>query len=102
MIDITVFSTLTSKKINTDLEESAHAPFVIEFTQGKTAAANGESKRKKKRGENDLQVDETIHEVLKVSSFKNPNMGPYPESAQKMNATRFTPVQGKVIVIIWV
>lgn len=36
-------------------------------------------------------------ETITVSTYKVPNMGPYPQDVPKKNAIRFTPIQGKYI-----
>ncbi|KAL0096664.1 aquarius [Phycomyces blakesleeanus] len=72
-------------------EETLEPPFVIysvESTEGEQAP----QKKKKKSKKSDMVQDEQP-EVLEVSTYKVPNMGPYPQDIPKKNTVPFTPVQ---------
>lgn len=54
-----------------------------------------DSKPTKKSKKSKQQI--TKPETLEVSSYKLPNMGPYPQDIPKKNQTRFTPIQAESI-----
>ncbi|KAI8149758.1 hypothetical protein BJV82DRAFT_663038 [Fennellomyces sp. T-0311] len=64
-----------------------HPPYVISFAEEQV-----EEKPKKKSKKNAAAPKETL-ERLEVSTYKVPNMGPYPQDIPKQNSVRFTPVQ---------
>lgn len=47
----------------------------------------------KKKSRNAAQAEG--QEIITASTYKVPNMGPYPQDVPKKNAIRFTPIQGK-------
>lgn len=49
----------------------------------------------KKKSRNAAQAEG--QEIITASTYKVPNMGPYPQDVPKKNAIRFTPIQGKSI-----
>ncbi|KAF2852177.1 DEAD helicases superfamily protein-like protein [Plenodomus tracheiphilus IPT5] len=71
-------------------------PYVLQYP----AAAEPEiapAKPSKKRRRDQVEVAQPLHEALQVSTYKPPNMGPYPADAPKVNAVRFTPAQVEAI-----
>ncbi|KAF5848922.1 hypothetical protein GGP41_010056 [Bipolaris sorokiniana] len=76
--------------------EEAHAPveppYLLEFP----IAAEPEvapPRASKKRRRDQAEVAQPVQESVRVSSYKPPNMGPYPADAPKLNKVRFTPAQ---------
>ncbi|KAE8832277.1 hypothetical protein PTNB85_06669 [Pyrenophora teres f. teres] len=71
-------------------------PYVVQFP----AAAEPKvapSRASKKRRRDQVEVKPPTHESIQVSSYKPPNMGPYPADAPKLNSVRFTPAQVEAI-----
>ena len=71
-------------------------PYVVQFP----AASETEivpARPSKKRRRDQVEVAQPLHESLQVSTYKPPNMGPYPTDAPKLNAVRFTPAQIEAI-----
>ncbi|KAH9877238.1 hypothetical protein IAQ61_002601 [Plenodomus lingam] len=80
--------------------DDAQAPFGPPYVLHYPAAAEPEiapAKPSKKRRRDQVEVAQPLHEVLQVSTYKPPNMGPYPADAPKVNAVRFTPAQVEAI-----
>jgi intron-binding protein aquarius len=65
-------------------------PFILNYVQDETDVAPKPKKRSKKAMDVDTQ------QIVEVSSYKLPNMGPYPQDIPKKNSVPFTPVQGKI------
>jgi intron-binding protein aquarius len=79
-----------------EAQTSFGPPYVVEYP----AAAEPESappRASKKRRRDQVEVAQPLHESLHVSTYKPPNMGPYPADALKLNAVRFTPAQIEAI-----
>jgi intron-binding protein aquarius len=79
-----------------EAQTSFGPPYVVEYA----AAAEPEiapPRASKKRRRDQVEVAQPPHESLHVSSYKPPNMGPYPADAPKLNAVRFTPAQIEAI-----
>lgn len=77
-------------------ESSFGPPYIVEFP----AAAEVEPasvRPSKKRRRDQAEVAQPMHESLHVSTYKPPNMGPYPADAPKLNSVRFTPAQVEAI-----
>ena len=71
------------------------SPFVLETY---AAAPLGESRLPKKRRRDDTEPQEPTQDVIKVSTYRPPNNGPYPSDVPRLNKIRFTPVQVEAIV----
>lgn len=56
-------------------------------------------KPKKKKSKKAMDVDNSP-EVVQVSTYKVPNMGPYPQDIPKKNTVPFTPIQGNLFFLI--
>ncbi|KAF9115052.1 hypothetical protein BGX27_009079 [Mortierella sp. AM989] len=84
-----------------DGDEAALAvPFVVNFPEAPEAATSEAKKRKgtgKSKKEKPNQEQEQSQEELIVSTYKTPNMGPYPEDVPNRNQVRFTPTQVEAI-----
>ncbi|KAI1313886.1 hypothetical protein EDD11_002421 [Mortierella claussenii] len=84
-----------------DGDESAlTVPFVVKFPEAIEVAASGSKKRKggeKAKKEKASQAQEQAQDELVVSTYKTPNMGPYPEDIPNRNQVRFTPTQVEAI-----
>ncbi|KAJ4378064.1 hypothetical protein N0V83_000894 [Neocucurbitaria cava] len=79
-----------------EAQTSFGPPYVVQYP----AAAEPEiapAQPSKKRRRDQVQVTQPLHESLHVSTYKPPNMGPYPADAPKLNAVRFTPAQIEAI-----
>ncbi|KAH5569821.1 pre-mRNA-splicing factor [Parastagonospora nodorum] len=75
-----------------EAQTSFGPPYVVQYP----AAAEPEiapAKPSKKRRRDQVEVAQPMHQSLHVSTYKPPNMGPYPADAQKLNTVRFTPAQ---------
>lgn len=70
-------------------------PYIIRSLEEPTETTKPKKKAKKAEASKS-QTPET----LEVSTYKIPNMGPYPQDIPKKNSVRFTPVQGETIQTI--
>ncbi|KAM3579300.1 hypothetical protein VKS41_008163 [Umbelopsis sp. WA50703] len=74
--------------------EALEPPYVIEFPESEES---GEPpKKKKSKAVNGVQKPKG-NDTLKVSTYKLPNMGPYPQDIPNKNSIRFTPAQSEAI-----
>lgn len=71
-------------------EAPVQPPYQIEFVREDVQIH--EKPKKKSKKNNAAAVPSK--EIVKVSSYRVPNMGPYPQDVPKQNHIRFTPVQG--------
>ncbi|GAB5588385.1 hypothetical protein Unana1_03285 [Umbelopsis nana] len=69
-------------------------PYVIEFPESE---AVDEAPKKKKSKTVNGAAKTSSNETLLVSTYKVPNMGPYPQDIPKKNGIRFTPAQSEAI-----
>jgi intron-binding protein aquarius len=79
-----------------EAQTSFGPPYVVQYP----AAAEPEiapARPSKKRRRDQVEVAQPVHESLHVSTYKSPNMGPYPADAHKLNGVRFTPAQIEAI-----
>ncbi|KAI0481141.1 P-loop containing nucleoside triphosphate hydrolase protein [Xylariaceae sp. FL0804] len=87
-------SSLPGKSIEPgfDVSESFGPPYVLESVdkQPEEAAVAKPSKKRRRGEEPPLLAD---IETYKVSTYKPPNLGPYPVDAPKLNSVRFTSAQ---------
>ena len=74
---------------------SSGPPFVLE-TLPVTKVA--ESKPSRKRRRDDKEQAEPVASTIKISTYKEPNSGPYPTDAPRHNKIRFTPAQVDAII----
>lgn len=80
-------------------EEPLSAPFVVQFPEppsdnaGLKKKKGGERAKKSKAS----QAQEQAQDELLISTYKTPNMGPYPEDIPNTNQVRFTPTQVEAI-----
>ncbi|KAF8988830.1 hypothetical protein BGZ52_010807 [Haplosporangium bisporale] len=80
-------------------DEPLSAPFVVQFPEppsdnaGPKKKKGGEKAKKSKAS----QAQEQAQDELIVSTYKTPNMGPYPEDIPNTNQVRFTPTQVEAI-----
>ncbi|EOA82516.1 uncharacterized protein SETTUDRAFT_140653 [Exserohilum turcica Et28A] len=75
-----------------EAQTSFGPPYVLEFSvtaEPEVAPPRASKKRRRDQVEAARPVQESIH----ISSYKPPNMGPYPADAPKLNRVRFTPAQ---------
>ncbi|KAF9438957.1 hypothetical protein BGZ76_002620 [Entomortierella beljakovae] len=80
-------------------EDSLSVPFIVKFPEAPEAAASGSKKKKgeKTKKEKAAKSQEQAQDELIVSTYKTPNMGPYPEDVPNRNQVRFTPTQVEAI-----
>ncbi|OAL00410.1 P-loop containing nucleoside triphosphate hydrolase protein [Phaeosphaeriaceae sp. SRC1lsM3a] len=79
-----------------EAQTSFGPPYVVQYP----VAAEPEiapARPSKKRRRDQVEVAQPVHEALHVSTYKPPNMGPYPADAPKLNVVRFTPAQIEAI-----
>lgn len=79
-----------------EAQTSFGPPYVVQYpvaAEPKIAPARPSKKRRRDQ----VEVAQPVHEALHVSTYKPPNMGPYPADAPKLNAVRFTPAQIEAI-----
>jgi len=76
--------------------KSPGPPYVLQYL-ATTESEIAPAKPSKKRRRDQVEVAQPLHESLRVSTYKPPNMGPYPTDAPKTNAVRFTPAQVEAI-----
>ncbi|KAL6704333.1 hypothetical protein ACN47E_008289 [Coniothyrium glycines] len=79
-----------------EAQTSFGPPYVVQYP----AAIEPEivpARPSKKRRRDQVEVAQPPHESLHVSTYKPPNMGPYPADVPKLNAVRFTPAQVEAI-----
>lgn len=79
-----------------EAQTSFGPPYVVQYS----AVAQPEvtpARPSKKRRRDQVEAAQPVHESLHVSTYKPPNMGPYPADAPKLNAVRFTPAQVEAI-----
>ncbi|PHH54947.1 Intron-binding protein aquarius [Ceratocystis fimbriata CBS 114723] len=97
-----LIESLPGKTVQPAASESSSfgPPYVLETEQPKPqiepTAATGKSVAKKRRRDVEPAMKADI-EALKVSSYKELSMGPYPSDVPKKNAIRFTPAQVEAI-----
>ncbi|KIW08100.1 uncharacterized protein PV09_01038 [Verruconis gallopava] len=78
-----------------DQKGSFPPPYVLETVASEPAPVETRPSKKRRREIGFSQQPEV--EAVKVSTYKPPNMGPYPTDAPKLNSVRFTPVQIEAI-----
>ncbi|KKA27143.1 hypothetical protein TD95_000407 [Thielaviopsis punctulata] len=91
-------SSLPGKSIEPAASESSSfgPPYVLETENKNVQVAPPSGKVKKRRRDVEPAMKADI-EALKVSTYKEPNMGPYPSDVPKKNTIRFTPAQIEAI-----
>ncbi|TDZ18642.1 RNA helicase aquarius [Colletotrichum orbiculare MAFF 240422] len=78
-----------------DVSGSFGPPYVLETTEKPAVEPSAKPSKKRRRGVEPALLADV--ETVKVSSYKPPNMGPYPVDAPKLNTVRFTPAQVEAI-----
>jgi len=78
-----------------EMDSSCPPPYVLEMTTSDAAEPEARPSKKRRREQGDAQRSSV--ESVRVSTYKPPNMGPYPTDAPKLNAVRFTPAQIEAI-----
>ena len=86
------FPEKTIEKVDDQVPNSG-PPFVMETVD----SGNEVVKLTKKRRRDEPEAKE-FHEIIKVSTYKPVNMGPYLRDAPKVNKVYFTPAQAKAIM----
>ncbi|CAO2647974.1 Nn.00g088960.m01.CDS01 [Neocucurbitaria sp. VM-36] len=79
-----------------EAQTSFGPPYVVQYPAA-TEPEIAPARPSKKRRRDQVEVAQPLHESLHVSTYKPPNMGPYPADAPKLNAVRFTPAQIEAI-----
>ncbi|KAG0339143.1 hypothetical protein BG004_006940 [Podila humilis] len=85
-------------KDGTEVPQSA--PFVVQFPDPPTESTGSKKKKgseKAKKSKSASQEQEQAQDELVVSTYRTPNMGPYPEDVPNTNQVRFTPTQVEAI-----
>ncbi|PVI06177.1 P-loop containing nucleoside triphosphate hydrolase protein [Periconia macrospinosa] len=77
-------------------QSSFGPPYVLQFPAAHEAKPVP-ARPSKKRRRDQVEVVQPAHESMHVSTYKPPNMGPYPADAPKLNGVRFTPAQIEAI-----
>jgi intron-binding protein aquarius len=78
-----------------DMHGSFPPPYVLETIASEPVPVETRPSKKRRREHDQNQQPEV--EAVKVSTYKPPNMGPYPTDAPKLNNVRFTPTQIEAI-----
>ncbi|KAL0930785.1 DEAD helicases superfamily protein [Colletotrichum truncatum] len=78
-----------------DVSGSFGPPYVLETAEKQAVEPQAKPSKKRRRGIEPALLAEV--ETVKVSTYKPPNMGPYPVDAPKLNTVRFTPAQVEAI-----
>lgn len=78
-----------------DMESSFPPPYVLETATIEAVEPEARPSKKRRRDQGGEQRPPV--ESVRVSTYKPPNMGPYPTDAPKLNAVRFTPSQVEAI-----
>lgn len=88
---------LPGKTVEPDptVDASFPPPYVLETVDSAVSAPTAPKLGKKRKRElpDGPPQSAPVPETLKVSTYKPPNMGPYPTDAPKKNKVRFTPAQ---------
>ncbi|KAG0022270.1 hypothetical protein BGZ81_008612 [Podila clonocystis] len=86
-------------KSKDDSNETLSAPFVVQFPEPPSDNAGPKKKKggEKAKKSKAAQAQEQAQDELIVSTYKTPNMGPYPEDIPNTNQVRFTPTQVEAI-----
>ncbi|OAA44860.1 DEAD helicases superfamily protein (Aquarius) [Metarhizium rileyi] len=79
-----------------DVSSSFGPPYVLEEAS-KVETVNGARPSKKRRRDVEPTMESGV-DILRVSTYKPPNNGPYPVDAPKLNSVRFTPAQIEAIM----
>ncbi|KAF2084989.1 P-loop containing nucleoside triphosphate hydrolase protein [Saccharata proteae CBS 121410] len=91
-----LIASLPTKNVEViDGESIDRPPYVVEFATETTQEAPARSSKKRRKDLAD--VPQEVEKFL-VSTYKPPNMGPYPADAPKLNTVRFTPAQVEAII----
>lgn len=69
-------------------------PYILETATTPPLAPQRPSK---KRRRDEIETMQPLSESIKVSTYRPPNMGPYPSDVPKLNRIRFTPAQVEAI-----
>ncbi|KAK7530398.1 uncharacterized protein J3D65DRAFT_641109 [Phyllosticta citribraziliensis] len=85
-----------------DATGSFGPPYVLEFPepeqhQEETHERPSKKRRRAKKESDTNAPDSKAAEIVRVSTYKPPNMGPYPTDAPKLNTVRFTTAQLEAI-----
>ncbi|KAF6842670.1 intron-binding protein aquarius [Colletotrichum musicola] len=78
-----------------DVNGSFGPPYVLETAEKQAFELPSKPSKKRRRDVEPTLLAEV--ETVKVSTYKPPNMGPYPVDAPKLNKVRFTPAQIEAI-----
>ena len=78
-----------------DQNENFGPPYVIKTHN---SAVPELPKRSKKRRRDETESSQSQSDLVKVSTYRPPNNGPYPTDVPKLNRVRFTPAQTEAIV----
>ncbi|KAI8155775.1 RNA helicase aquarius [Colletotrichum sp. SAR 10_70] len=78
-----------------DVTGSFGPPYVLETAEKPTVEPPSKPSKKRRRGAEPALLADV--ETVKVSTYRPPNMGPYPVDAPKLNTVRFTPSQVEAI-----
>ncbi|KAF2432838.1 intron-binding protein aquarius [Tothia fuscella] len=78
-----------------DMNGSFPPPYVLETMTSEVTEPEARPSKKRRREQDGEQ--QSAVESVRVTTYKPPNMGPYPMDAPKLNAIRFTPTQIEAI-----
>ncbi|KAI1110249.1 hypothetical protein F5Y14DRAFT_429537 [Nemania sp. NC0429] len=79
-----------------DVTSSFGPPYVLESIDKPPEEISSQASKKRRRDKEPSMLAEI--ETYKVSTYKPPNLGPYPVDAPKLNAVRFTSAQIEAII----
>ena len=71
-------------------------PYVLEMVEASTEAESARQTKKRRRDQ--TETTRAAQKIVRVSTYKPLNPGPYPVDAPKLNKIRFTPAQTDAIV----
>lgn len=90
-------SSFPEREIASSTGEQIAPPYVIEgLVNTEPVPASAKSVKKRRRGQDHEMADASSNRLL-VSTYKVPNMGPYPIDKPRQNQVRFTPAQVEAI-----
>ncbi|WPH02176.1 Hypothetical protein R9X50_00503100 [Acrodontium crateriforme] len=90
---------LPGKAIEPDpsMDSSFPPPYVLESNNAETVPPAPRPSKKRRRDQPEAPAQPPTSENFQVSTYKQPNHGPYPENVVKSNTVRFTPAQIEAI-----
>ncbi|KAI9828025.1 MAG: hypothetical protein M1832_003552 [Thelocarpon impressellum] len=79
-----------------DAESPLMPPYVLDFSLEKQQPSITHTSKKRRRDQ--MEAEQNGQSIVKVSSYKPLNSGPYPTDVPRQNRIRFTPAQADAII----